>query len=387
MWLGKRREGYMKKHSLQENVALNFMIKASGILFQVISFPYVSRVLQATNVGKVAFATSIAGYFMTIAALGIPTYGIRVCAQARDDREKLSKTVQELLLLHGSMTLISLLVFALTIVCIPRLRQEAPLYLIFAVNIALNFMGVEWFYSGMEQYRYIAARSILFKGIATVCIFLFVRDPSDYLLYGFFSVFAAGGSNLLNAFYLSRYVDLRPLGNYHLKQHIEPVLIFFVQTIAITIYTSMDTVMLGFQADDHAVGIYDVAVKCKVILSSLVTMPGIVLLPRLSRYLKMDMRDRFQKQIGRSVEFVLLVSCPIVLFFVLNAREILLILAGTKYGDSIPVMQIISPAILLIGLSNVTGMQILTPRGRERQVLYSVLLGAGVNFADRKSVV
>ena len=87
----------MKIHSVKFNFIMNFIMSASSIVFPLITFPYISRVLMATGNGKVATASAVITYFNMFASLGIPTYGIRACAKVRDDKEKLSKTVQELL--------------------------------------------------------------------------------------------------------------------------------------------------------------------------------------------------------------------------------------------------------------------------------------------------
>lgn len=145
-----------------------------------------------------------------VAMLGVPTYGIRACAQVRDDREKLIKTVQEILLLN---LLISVFVYAAYFVAIwkvPKIHNDAALYWIMSSTIIFNVIGVEWLYKGLEQYTYITVRSIIFKAIGLVLMFLFVRHQGDYVIYGAISIVATVGSNFLNFINLRKYVNLRP---------------------------------------------------------------------------------------------------------------------------------------------------------------------------------
>ena len=79
---------------------------------------------------------------------------------------------------------------------------------------------------------------------------------------------------------------MRFVGKYNLKRHIKPILIFFAMSCATTIYTNLDTVMLGFMSSDTDVGYYNAAIKIKVILVSIVTSLGTVLLPRASYYIQ-----------------------------------------------------------------------------------------------------
>lgn len=89
-----------KKKSLKLNFIMNALLTMSSFIFPLITFPYVSRILLPVGTGKVSFTTSVVSYFALFARLGIPTYGIRACAKVRDDKEALSKTVQELFIIN-----------------------------------------------------------------------------------------------------------------------------------------------------------------------------------------------------------------------------------------------------------------------------------------------
>ena len=107
----------MKIHSVKYNFIMNAILTVAGIIFPLITFPYISRVLLVEGSGKVAFATSVVTYFTMFASLGIPTYGVRACAIVRDNKEKLSKTVQELLIISGGTTLLTYIVFGISLFC------------------------------------------------------------------------------------------------------------------------------------------------------------------------------------------------------------------------------------------------------------------------------
>lgn len=370
----------VKIKSVKYNFIMNFILTASNFIFPLITFPYVSRILLASGNGKIAFVTSVANYFIMIASLGIPTYGIRACATIRDDKEKLSKTVQELLIIHSIMTTIALLFFFISIFLVPKFYQEKELMLINGISLLLNVLGVNWLYSALEQYDYITMRSIFFKIISIILMFSLIHDQKDYVLYGAITVFAAAGSNLLNFFNLRKFVFFKKYKNYNLKRHMKPIMIFFAQSIAITIYTNLDTVMLGFMKTDDEVGLYTAAVKVKTILCSLVTSLGTVLLPRLSYFVSNGHKDEFHKLIEKAIYFVLLISLPLCIYFVIMAKESIVLLSGNGYIGATLAMQIIIPSIIFIGLSNITGIQILTPLKKEKFVLISVIIGAFIDL-------
>ncbi len=370
----------MKKKSLKFNFIMNAILTMSQFIFPLITFPYISRILLPVGTGKVSFATSVISYFAMFAQLGIPTYGIRACAQVRDDQEKLTRTVHELFFINLVMSVIAYVALFGTIAFVPRIRQDKELFLIVGLTILFNTIGMEWLYKALEQYTYITVRSILFKFIALLAMFALVHEQKDYVLYGGISILAASASNIFNFFHMHKYVSLKPIGSYNFRQHFKAVVIFFAMSCATTIYTNLDTVMLGFMTSDADVGYYNAAVKIKGILVSIVTSLGVVLLPRASYYVEHHLMDEFYRITQKAINFVFLIATPMMIYFMLFAKEGIFFLSGTSYEASIVPMQIIMPTLLFIGLTNIMGIQMLIPLGREKIVLYSEIAGAVVDL-------
>ena len=372
----KKQPSDEKKASLTLNFVMNAILTMSQFLFPLITFPYISRILLPTGTGKVSFATSVVSYFALFAQLGIPTYGIRACAKVRDDRKALERTVQELFLINLIMSILAYIVLFLAIAFVPRMRQEKALFLIVGLTILFNAIGMEWLYKALEQYTYITVRSIIFKLIAVVAMFVLVHEQKDYVIYGGISILAASASNVFNFFHAHKYVSIKPVGSYNFRQHLKPIVIFFAMSCAATIYTNLDTVMLGFMTSDAEVGYYNAAVKIKSILVSVVTSLGVVLLPRASYYVECKLMDKFCRITHVALNFVILISVPLTVYFILFAKEGIFFLSGAEYEASIVPMQIIMPTLLFIGLTNIMGIQTLIPLGKEKVVLYSEIAGA-----------
>lgn len=369
-----------KKVSVQMNIIMNFLLTISNIIFPLITFPYVSRVLMPVGTGKVAFATSIVSYFAMVGMLGIPTYGIRACAKVRDDKDKLSKTVQEIMVINTVAMTLSLVTYIMAIMAVPRMAQDRTLFMINIATLVFNLIGCEWLYKALEQYTYITVRSVALKFVSLVLMFLVVRQRGDYVLYGAITILASVGSNFFNFINLRKYLNLKWYSGMDLKQHIQPIFSFFMMTVATTIYTNLDSVMLGFMKNDTAVGYYNASVKIKTILVSLVTSMGSVLLPRLSYYVKHGKKEEFRVLTVRSLQFIGFIAIPLWAYFTLFAKQGIDFLSGPDYAGSVLPMQLIMPTLFFIGLSNLLGIQILVPMERENQVLKSVILGAFVDL-------
>ncbi len=366
--------------SIKYNFIMNVILKVSNIIFPLVTFPYVSRNLGVGGIGKVTFASSVVAYFVLVSSLGIPTYGTRICAQCRTDRRKLSKVTQELFFISSLSACIAYMAFLAVLFLTPRLCGDMGLMLVSSLSIALTGVGMEWFYQAIEQYDYIVCRNLLFKLLSVVLIFLLVKKPEDFLVYALITIIGTVGSNILNMIRVRKYISLSFLGEYDLKKHLVPILSFFLLTIAATVYNYLDTTMLGFMKDDEAVGYYTVAIKIKTILVSVITSLGTVLLPRISYYMEKEMRDEARRTIKNSLEFVVLLALPLVIFFSVEAENTILLLSGRDYLPAVRPMVIIMPTVLLIGLSNVTGIQILVPVNKEKYTVLSTIVGAVINL-------
>ncbi len=369
-----------QKKSLKLNFIMNAILTMSSFLFPLISFPYVSRILGPDGTGRVDFATSLIAYFLMFAQLGIPTYGVRACAKVRDNKHLLTKTAHELLIINLVMSAVSYAVLFLAVLFVPRLRQDRVLYILVSLTILFNTIGMEWLYKALEQYTYITIRSILFKIVSLAAMFLLVREKDDYVVYGGITILASSASYLMNFVHARKYISMRPVGGYEFAPHLKAVAVFFAMACASTIYTNLDKVMLGIMATNTDVGYYGAAVRIKSILVSIVTSLGTVLLPRASYYVEHGMMDEFRKISRKALNFVVVAAVPLMLYFIYFARQGIFLLSGEDYAGAILPMQIIMPTLLFIGLTNILGIQILVPMGREKTVLWSMIAGAAVDL-------
>ncbi|MBQ2642678.1 MAG: flippase [Eubacterium sp.] len=362
--------------SLKHNAVMNTILTVSTIVFPLITYPYVSRTLLVEANGRLSFAQSTVNYFALFATLGITTYGIKACAQVRDNKEDISRRVQELVIINIITTAIIFVALIACILLIPKFREEYILLLIYSINMILNVAGLNWLYSALEKYDYITIRSIVFKIISLILMFIFVHAPEDCYIYALITVFANVGSNILNIINARKYITFKPLGNYNLKQHIKPTITLFSTLLAVNVYTNLDNVMLGFIKGDYEVGIYHTAVRIQTILTTLVTSIGAVLMPRLSYYAEKEDKDNFYGVLKKSFKVLLMLSVPITIYFTLFARESVLVIAGSKFLDATLPMQIMMFTVITTALSNIIGMQIFIPVGKEKLFFRAVLVGA-----------
>lgn len=365
---------------MQKNVVLNIIYTLSNIIFPMVTFPYITRILSVHGVGQVYFYQSVANYATMIASLGISTYGIRAVAKVRNDENKLSKVVQELVIINLVMTIIVIALIFIMSLIIPKFRSDYNLLWINCISVVSNVVGMNWLYSGLEQYGYITKRSILFKGISIVLMIIFVHKPGDYIIYALITVFSTTGSNILNLLYSKNLVNFKKSVRYNFKRHFKPMLILFASILAVSVYTNLDTIMLGFIRNSTEVGTFTVAVKIKTLLLSMINAVSAVLLPRLSFYINEGNLKVYTEILKKASSGILTIAIPVSVYFIFFAKESIEFISGKGYDAAILPMQIIMPILIISGFSNVVGNQVLIPNNMERYFMYAVIAGSIMDF-------
>lgn len=367
-----------KQKSIGINVIWNGILSLSSILFPIITFPYITRVLGVETNGAISFTTSVVNYFALFATLGLSSYGVKACAQVKDDKDQLSRVTQELLIISSVAAIIVLIVLYFSLWVVPQFESYKSLMMVYSINIVLNVLGMNWMYQGIEKYKYITTRSISFKIISIVLMFIFVKKPSDGVIYAMISVFAVSAGNILNIIYSHNYISFKKDKEYNFSRHLKPIFILFATTLAINVYSHMDTIMLGLYHGDYATGIYSVAVKVKTILLTLISSFSVVMMSRLS-YVGRNSENSMYGLLQKSYELLLFVTIPICAFFTLFSHESVVFLSGASFADASTPMRILIPTIIISSVSQIVGSQYSVSIGKEINLMIAVVTGAVVN--------
>ena len=366
----------MEIKSIKLNFILNIIRIFLGAFFILITTPYVTRILGAENLGKVDYVNSIIQYFILFTALGIPSYGIREIARTRDNEYERTKTVVELGIILVITTIIGYIVLFFLLNNISGFKKLKTLILIMSTWILFNNIGFEWFYQGMENQIYITIRFIVIRLIVIILMFLFVKNSNDYIIYGIITVLMNSGSNILNLINIRKYLSFKniKLKNLNLLKHLKPVFIIFAASLSVSIYLQLDVVMLG-NISDEIVAYYTVSNKLIRLVMVLITALGTVLVPRISNCIKNNDTENYKKYVNYSLKYILMISIPS-----LVADNIIFIMAGEKFMQSILIMRILVFILFIVGIAYFLGFQILYPHGLERYYTCSVTIAAIINF-------
>lgn len=368
--------------SLKANYLFNLANTISGLLFPLITFPYASRILLADGIGQINFFQSIIQYITLLTCLGIPMYAIREVAKIRENIEERNKVTVEILLLHASLTVVGYIIMILLVATVTKIQVDILLFLLLSTTIFFTAIGCEWFYQGVEDFKYITIRGLIVKTISVILLFLLVKTKEDIMWYAAYSVFGVLGGNVFNFVRLRKYISIKtlPFRELHPLRHLLPALHVFVLNLVISIYVQLNTVMLGFMADTTAVGLFTAASKLSHMVLGIVGALGTAMLPRLSNLITTGQKEEFNRLAQKSMQFVIAITLPMTVGIIMTSSYLIPLFCGDTYTPAILTLQVISPIILAIGISNIMGIQILYPQGQENKVIISMALGAIANF-------
>lgn len=367
------------ERSLAKNSLYNFLYKLLNVFFPLVSASYVARILSADGVGKVAGAQNIAQYFVAFAALGMSSYGTKQIAKASNRRET-SQIFSELFFINAVSTGICVVLYYVLISVHPFFQGEYDLYLVAGSSIFLNFFNVDWFYQGKEEYKYIMLRSSLVKTLSLIVLLMFVRRKEDYVRYELIVCLAVAGNYLFNVFNLRKYTELCVRG-LRIKRHFAPVLILLASSIAIDLYTMVDTTMLNVMRSSEEVGYYTNAVKIIRMISNCIIAMGSVMLPRISMYYAEGKEKELKETCHSVIRLLLFFSIPAAFGVWMIADNMVMVLFGEAFEGSVLTLRILSVLIMVFSIAGGCSATVLIATNREKQYLMTVVVGAVVNIA------
>lgn len=365
---------------IKTNFIYSSILTISNFIFPFITFPYISRVLGVNNVGIYNWVGGIIQYFILFSMMGIAIVGIREVAKNKNNPVELSKTFSSLLMLTVVTTIIALVVLFVLIAFVPKFAEYRVMFYIGAANVFVNLFLVEWFFKGIENFKYITIRSIIVKSLYVISVFVFIRKADDYVTYYLLTVAAVVLNALFNWIYCRKFVHFT-FKNINLKPFIKPFMILGIYLLFNSMYSTFNVAYLGFVGGNKEVGYYTTATKLYGILLAFFSAFTGVMLPRISALVAENNFPEINRLIGKSFDILYTFCFPMIIFFMFFAPEIVRIIAGPGYEGAILPMRIVLPLMLIIGTEEILIIQLLMPLNKDKSIFINSVIGAFVGVA------
>ncbi len=370
-----------KRKSFKLNAILNVIKTISSIIFPLITFPYICHVLGPENAGKVNFGSSFVSYFSLIASLGIATYAIRECSVVRENRNQLGKIASEIFSINACTTAAAYVLLALSLLLFRELDAYRNLIIIQSTAILFMTWGADWLNSAMEDYVFITIRAISFQIISLVLMFIFVREPNDYLKYAAITVVSSSGANLTNVVYRKKYCSIRFVRQMNWNKHFKPIVLLFVMALAQNVFNNSDITMLGLMKGDYEVGLYGTAVKMSTLISQIVSSMAWVIMPRMSLYFAQEDFKKINEMLNKALGVLITLGLPCAIGSICLSEEIVLIISGREYiGASTALCILMIGFIFSLVGGSLLGNMVLLPSKREGVYMKICCISTVVNI-------
>lgn len=369
----------MKTPSVRKNLLFSTVYQVLLLAAPLITAPYISRVLGPDNIGIYSYTYSIQTYFAMFAALGTISYGTREISRNRNDEKERSILFWEIELLTVVTTMICLMVWGIWI-CLNN--QYQIYYIILSVNLLAVMFDISWFYMGIEQFQYIVRQNALFKLFSIVSLFIWVKDENDLGIYILIMALSVFLGNLSMWIYLPRFIKGIRINQIHIWPHFKETIIYFVPTVASSIYTVLDKTLIGaITKDTSENGYYEQATKIINMAKSLAFVSlNSVLESRMSYLFAEKKYDEIKQRTNQSLNYIFFMGIGIVFGLIGVASKFVPLFFGKGYDRVVVLLKLLGPIVLIIGISNCLGSHYYNPAGLRALSAKFLIIGSVVNL-------
>lgn len=367
--------------SISKNAVFKTALNVSNIILPIIVMPIVLNAIQDTFNGYITMGETWTAVFMIFASFGVYQYGLREVSKVRDDKNKLKQTITNLFLITTVTTAIISILYAFFLIIFHRKDEYFYTCMIMGLNIVFNMFNVEWINEALENYDFIAVKTLIVKIIYNVLTICFVKTQTDFLFYIYLTCGINFINNVSSFIYIKKKVQF-DFSNLRFKEHIKPMFSVVILANTYILYTWLDKNMINSIIGSTEAGYYGVAQKIMSMVDILMFTIVQVSMARLSNYLKNHSKEIYLNLLDRVIKiyFLLLFPASIGLFGV--SKQVIIIMGkGTEaYLPAVPILMVFSIYMLTIGIDRIIADQIIYIFGRERTDAKLVLIGGILNL-------
>ena len=364
--------------SIGKNVISLYVLQFANYVLPLATIPYLVRVLGPEKFGAVAFGQSLITYFSLLVNYGFDWSATRKISVQRDNIDVVSRIAVSVWAAKTLLCGMGFLVLVGLVQVVPRLGEVSTLLLVLYGIVVGNVLFPTWLFQGLERMVAISVINFTARLLATAAVFALIHRSSDFIIYAGLLSFQWLGAGVIGVWlaYRTLKISFVPPSSAEVRRTLVEGWTLFLSRGAVGLYTAGNAFILGLLTNNAAVGYYSAAEKLVKAIQGLLTPISQAFYPRFSK-MAIDSKIKTLRW-GRKILF-LMSGLGLVLStgLFLGAPMIVRIILGPGYEPSVAVMRILAPLPLLIGASNVLGVQIMLPFGHDK-AFTSILIGAGL---------
>lgn len=365
----------MKKTIL--DIFYNAFYQVLVVFLPFITIPYLSRVLGPDLIGINGFIMSVIQFLTILTLSGLGQYGVREIRKVQvEDDNRLSEEFMSLFIYQVSFGILSILIYF----TVSMFQQQNLVYYIALLPLLVSgIFDISWFFQGVEEIKRVVFRNTIIKLTTLILILIFVKDKNDFTKYLLIMSIGTLLGNLVLWIPVLKRIKLKFPKFESIKNH-KNTLFLLIPQVAIQIYISFDTTLLGIMSDTLQVAYYSQSQKITRILSTIISSISIVLMPRMVALVSQN-SAAINSVLKKSFEFTFIIASFFSTILYCNAELFVPWFFGEGYEPMVGLLKLLSVLIILIPVGGVFSNQFAIAIGEDKLYIRPVVIGAVLSLA------
>jgi O-antigen/teichoic acid export membrane protein len=373
-FLGKIKSIIIHNQVLVKNFSFLSILQLTNLLIPLITYPYLIRVLGKEIYGLVVFAQAIVGYLLILVSFGFNISATKAISIHRENKEKISEIVSSIFIIKAGLFFVSFLILILGLSIIPQAKGFELLFYLTMWLCINDIIFPIWYFQGIEQMKYITYISSFSRLLFIGLIFIFVNSPKDFLNLPMINGLGAIISGIISLFIIfnKHQINFKFQSYKTLRYYFNDSIPIFISNVSIRLYVSTNKVIIGAFLGMTEVAYYDLGEKIVSIMKIPQSLLSQTIFPKINK----EKNINFIKKV-----FKISVFTNIILFIgvIVFSKFIVLLLGGNEMIDATWVVNILAISVPIIAISNIFGIQILIPFGKQK-LFSQIIISSGLIY-------
>ncbi len=367
------------------NAVYKMILNVFNLLVPLFVGPYIAGLLDVELYGIYNRVYAEFQVFFILGAFGIYNYGVRELSKVRNNEEK-TKEVFTSLFAIGVLSNVVVTLFYIVYFNVRGTGIDKYVYLVMIIQMISNVFYIEFVNEAAENYAFITKKTILVRIIYLVAIFLFVRKPTDVIIYSVVVSLTVFLNNFISYCYLKKQYKFS-WDSIKIKKHIVPLIVSLLLVNVELLYTQLDKIMLSPFVNDVAVTEYTIPTTLVGMISTIPLALISVLIPRLSSYVGQKDIDAYKNTLSEAIRVYMSILIPMAMGVFVLSEEIMWLYTKDVYTYAFPVLALAAIARIVYGYESIAMNLMMYVWGFEKKLTGYLLIGGILNLVSNFALV
>lgn len=308
----------------------------------MVVLPYLSRVLGVSNYGVLMYALSLSAICWIVTDFGFNLFGVYYVSKNRSYKVKLGKFIGAVYKIKACLVIIASLAVILMFALSNSISLSVNLILLVCFNTLIQSFFLNWLFQGLEKMNLITMTSVVAKLFYVVLTFSIIKKQSDVELV--LMLYCVSNMIVVSiSMFLIRRMGIKITLN--TKKSYNAVVFFnsarfFYSRIAVSLYTSASTFIIGSFLGPQSVALYSSAEKIYQAAQSFTSVLSQAFFPFMVR----EKRSKFLFVVTLAAGSFLFIACILMSMF---SGDIIKIIYGVQFSSASNILNIFLMTIVI----------------------------------------